>query len=520
MTTFRVLRAIIILYSFSAVAQTTYLPLAEGNSWTLVGGAATIQLTVTSISTVSATTRAMVQFNNPWMAYGMLLRSTSEGILLEGIAYPMARYGYPDPVMLFGNGSNGQSWSSPYLTAKLVSSNNTITTPAGTYQNVRRYDITFGTNVQTWYLAPNVGFVQFGTAGAFLLSKQTLNPTPAPVTPAASACPQVGLDANPPANGDFSAAGKERALEQAIAAGARFMTVDTSWQQLEPSPYKYDFSSIVDEVGWAQKNNINAALTIKTIDTNSVTIPADLGGKAWNDPALLLRWKGLLSALAGQLNSNIKWVNLGNEVDVYLDNNPSALAPYYAFLQAGEEQLARVSPEASAGVVFSFDSYHLTDFVFRVLSPLNQHVSFTYYDGNPLAGVAQRSPSDAAFDVADMVAAAGGRPLVLTEVGYSSSSLLGSSQQLQAAFYSEAFAAFSNEGGKLTAAEFSFMSDFPPSILQSLASAYSLAGNSLWISWIGNLGLYDTVGNPKLAWQVFETDAKEFQNTLACKAGY
>src|SRR5580693_5282257 len=417
----RILVTIIALSRVNAAAQSTYLPLAKGNSWTLTSGAVSVQLTVTSTSTVAGATRATVEFTNPWVSYSMLLRSTAQGVLLEGVAYPIVRYGYPDPVMLFGEGSGGQSWRSPYLNSELVSSNNVISTPAGTFQNVRRYDIAFGTSVQTWYLAPNVGFVQFGAAGGFTLSNKSLNPATVPVTPPASPCPQVGLDANPPANGDFSASGKEQALRQAIAAGARFMTVDTSWVQLEPSPGIYDFSSIQDQVGWAQKYQIDAAFTLKTIDTGSVAVPVDLQGKSWDDPALLLRWQALLRALAAQLNSHIKWVNLGNEVDVYVNNHIAELAPYYVFLQAGEAQLDQSIPGISTGVVFSFDTYHLTDFVFRVLSPLLQHVSFTYYDGNPSVGVAQRSPSDEAFDLADMVTAANGRPLILTEVGYSSS---------------------------------------------------------------------------------------------------
>lgn len=497
----------------------TYLPLAQGNSWNLASGSVSMTLTVTSTSTVDGIERATVQVDNPWLPYAMLLRSTSQGILLEGIAFQAGRYGYPDPVVMFGEGAVGQTWSSPFLNSRLVSSSS-ITTPLGSYQNVLRYDIAFGSSLQTWFLAPNVGFVQFGTTFPLLLTSQTLNPLPVPATPLSASCPLVGLEANPPANGDFSSAGKEQALRTAISAGANFMTISTSWQDLEPYPGFYDFSSISDQLWWAQQYKIETAFILKTIDTGSTPIPVDLQARPWNDPVLLSRWNRFLSALANQLNNQIKWVDLGNEVDTYLGNNPAQLTGYYQFLQAGVSQLHSLQPVVSTGVVFSFDSYHLLDGVFRVLSPLCSHTSFTYYDGNPLAGISQRSPSDVAFDLGDMIAAANGRPLVLTETGYSSGIAVFSSQELQATFYTDAFAAISNAGGKLTAASFAFMSDFPPSVSDSLAGSYDNGSAYLFASWIGNLGLLDTVGNPKLAWTVFQTEAPNLHGALACKAAY
>jgi hypothetical protein len=497
----------------------TYLPLVQGNTWNLASGSVSMRLTVTSSSLVDGVERATVQVDNPWLAYAMLLRSTAQGILLEGIAFHTGRYGYPNPVVMFGEGAVGQTWSSPFLNSTLVSSSY-IKTPLGSYQNVLRYDIAFGSTLQTWFLAPDVGFVQFGTTFPLLLTSQTLYPLPAQATPSSASCPLVGLQANPPANGDFSPGGKEQALRTAIGTGANFMTISTSWQDLEPHPGVYDFSSISDQLSWAQQYQIETALILKTIDTDSTPIPVDLQARPWNDPILISRWNKFLIALANQLNSYIRWVDLGNEVDTYLGNNPAQLTGYYQFLQAGVSQLHYIQPRVSTGVVFSFDSYHLIDGVFRVLSPLCSHISFTYYDGNPLAGVSQRSPADVAFDLGDMISAANGRPLVLTEVGYSSSTAISSSQQLQATFYTDAFAAFSNAGGKLTAASFAFMSDFPASVSASLAGSYGNASGYLFASWIGNLGLLDPVGNPKLAWAVFETEAPNLHGPLACKAAY
>jgi hypothetical protein len=503
-----------------AAAQTNLLPLAPGNSWTLTAGPYSGTLSVTSYSVVDGVPRATIAFNNPWTPFSFLVRSTTAGIMLEGIQYPSGTNGYPDPVVMFGVGTVGQTWNSSYVNATLVSNNNTIVTPNGTYTNVVRYDLTFGSSVETWYLAPNVGFVQFGAGTGLELSKLSLNTVPAPSTSPAGTCPNVGITANPKANGDFSAAGKEAALKSAIAAGSNFMTIETSWALLEPSPGSYDMSSISAQLALAAKYSQKTVLLIKTIDTTSRTVPSDLASLTWNDPHMISRWQGVLKAVLAVLNSQVKWLELGNEVDTYLTVYPAELSAYSAFIQAGQTIISGANPALSTGVVYSFDSWRLSNSVYLALNPQMQNVAFTYYDANATVPTAvQRAPGDVAFDFADMVTAAGGKPLVLTEVGYASSTAISSSPALQQTFYSNALTAFAGASGKLTGASFSFMSDFPAATDASLAAAYGPSGSS-WVSWIGTLGLFDSSGNAKPAWSTFQAQATPMQANKGCVAAY
>ena len=436
--------------------------------------------------------------------------------MLEGIEYPSGRNGYPDPVTLFGLGNAGQTWTSPYVVAKLVSNNNTITTPSGTYRNAVRYDLTFGSSVQTWYLVPGTGFVQFGAGTGLALSKVTLNVPPASPAPTSGTCPNVGITANPPANGNFSTTGLEAALQTAIGAGSNFMTIETSWSTLEPSPGTYDLSSISSQIAWAAKYKQNAVLLIKTIDTMSRAVPSDLYNLSWNDALMISRWQGLLKAVLPALNSNIKWIELGNEVNTYLTAYPAEISTYSAFIQSGQGIITAIKPSISTGVVYAFDSWHLNDTVFRTLNPLMQHVAFTYYDANAAVATAvQRSPADIPFDFADMVAAAASKPLILTEVGYASSTAINSSPATQQSFYATMLTTFAGASGKLTGATFSFMSDFPASTLNALATEYGASGAS-WVSWIGSLGLFDSSGNPKPAWTTFQAQAVPMQKNSGC----
>lgn len=497
-----------------ALAQ-NYLPLAPGNSWQLSIAGVNATLAVTSYSVVSGTPRATVQFSNPWFTYNMLVRSTSSGILLEGVQYPAGVNGYPDPVVLFGTGTAGQTWSSPYVTSKLVSTNNTVVTPSGTYTNVARFDITLAGSPQTWYMAPSVGFVQFGTGTGLQLSSYTLNPAPSPTAPTAAQCPKVGITANPRATDDFSAMGKETAFQNATNAGSTFTTIAASWGQLEPSPGVYDFSSVSQPLSLIAKYGVDAVFTVKTADTLTRSLPSDLMSLAWDDPRVLARWQSFLGALLKNFNPRVKYLNLANEIDTYLVAHPAESTPFTTFLRTGKALVGERASSVVTGVVFAFDSWRLSDTVFRTLYPLISEVSFTYYDANSqVPGSIQRDPAGVPFDFADMLNAANGKPLVLTEVGYTSSTAVASSTAQQQNFYSMMLTQFAAAGGKLGGATFSFMSDFPSATIAALTAQYGLG--SPWVSWVSGLGLFDSQGNPKPAWTTFSSKAGAMKANTGC----
>lgn len=504
------------LFCQSGSAQ-ELLPLAPGNSWRLSSGSVQATLSVTAFNVVNGVPRATLRFENPWFSYGLIVRETADGVLLEGVQYDTGLNGYPEPVVLFGNGQNGQTWSSAPVTSTLASANNTIVTSAGTFRNVSRFDVMFSGDTQTWYLAPSVGFVQFGTGAGLRLSSFTLNAAGDAATTADADCPKVGITANPRATDEFSAAGKEQAFRAAVDGGSNFMTIAATWSDLEPSPGVYDFSSVAQQLALAGKYGVDAVFTIKTIDTLARPVPSDLASLNWDDPVLLSRWTDFLRALVPALNEKVRFLNLGNEVDTYLAANPGETEAFVRFVDAGTAVLTDAAPDVATGVVFGFDSWRISDSVFRRLYPGVNQVSFTYYDANSqIPGTIQRGAADVPFDFADMLNAAGSKPLVLTETGYTSSADVGGGVDRQQDFYSAMFAQLAAAGNRAGGATFAFMSEFPPETIAALTIQYG--AGSPWVSWLGGLGLFDRQGNPKPAWDVFTSSAPALKANTGCTA--
>jgi hypothetical protein len=75
-----------------------------------------------------------------------------------------------------------------------------------------------------------------------------------------------------------------------------------------------------------------------------------------------------------------------------------------------------------------------------------------------------------------MVLAAGGKPLIFTEIGSPSSTVIGSSTARQQSFYSNVFDYVQGHSGGIAGGSFFQMMDLPPATVQSLLQYYN-AGN-------------------------------------------
>jgi hypothetical protein len=256
-------------------------------------------------------------------------------------------------------------------------------------------------------------------------------------------------------------------------------------------------------------SQLSVALTLRTIDSNQVALPADLQGRAFNDPAVISRFQALLTALAPKLNT-VKWVNLANEVDLYFTQKENILtAP--AFLQlfsAGASALKAAIPGVSIGMVFSYSGYWYTNQTFSLLNAACDHIAFSYY---PIrTDFTVRDASIVSSDFAEMVWAAGSKPLIFTELGYPSSPVIGSSTLKQQAFYSNVFDYVQAHSGNIAAGSFFQMMDLSKATVDSLVQYYNTGNNAGFGAFLGSLGTMDSTGIPKLSWTTFASRTTSF----------
>ncbi len=499
------------------------MPLAEGNRWTLANAEGVeMQLTAQKVERIGPHLRVRLNVSAPFLQTTLIVRSyDGKGLWLEGTGSGENWNRYPEPAPFLPEAEVGVSNDWDGGSSTLLSSDATVAAWDAEYTGVRLYEVRFGEESPLhWFLKPGLGFVQFGLgAGAFTLRWATLNDLePEVQSDAALACPLVGIEPNPIR--DFSAPSRKATLESTVDLGTRFNMISVAWGEVEPKPGQYALEEIEEYVNWAEEFGLSASLTIKTLDTTGASLPPDLARRAWNDSEVIERFRALLAAVSEKLSDRIRWINLGNEVDVPLASNPEALAQFKEFYLAGKQKLGELRPELPVGLVFTYDSYRTNTAVFRALEDGVDHVAFTYYGVNPARAAGapvHRHISNLPFDFADMLDAAAGRPLIFTELGRASSEQVGSSPREQAEFYGAVLDSIRTSGGRVAAASFSFYSDMPPLTAFLLSTVYGPQDAKTFMRWFGSLGVVDRKSAAKPAWEAYRSAATAMADGEGCR---
>jgi len=148
------------------------------------------------------------------------------------------------------------------------------------------------------------------------------------------------------------------------------------------------------------------------------------------------------------------------------------------------------------------------------LAPLNsqfEFLSITYY---PIRGnFTMRPPNVVYADFDKMRAFASGRRVILQEIGYPSSSLNESSQDLQAEFYKDTFDAMRKNRDVVDAGSFFLLADLSDSFVKNLAGFYGMPSQKVFLAFLQTLGMFDLQGQPKKSWSVFRSEMAQQHST-------
>jgi hypothetical protein len=118
------------------------------------------------------------------------------------------------------------------------------------------------------------------------------------------------------------------------------------------------------------------------------------------------------------------------------------------------------------------------------------------------------SPPDVSGVVFDnMLVLAGDKPLVLQELGYPSSPANGSSEAMQAAFFTDAIAAWRARRTRMPFVSLFLLHDLTAEQCADFGVYYNLPNQPTFISFLCSLGLRRTDGTPKPAWNAVRTAA-------------
>lgn len=320
-----------------------------------------------------------------------------------------------------------------------------------------------------------------------------------------AAVTRIGLSLNVPEGG--GAPELIAGVRQQIRMGLNGGTLSLKWNEIEPNPGQFELKALEDRKGTDALLGTQSLITLQTIDTSNRTIPGDLQALPWNDPVLIGRFEKIVEKVCREASPEMKWISLGNEVDVYLASHFSEVETYRPFLAAGRRAAKRVRPDIKVGVTTTWSGLASQSAAIRSLQEGMDATVFTYYGVGPDFQVLAPASITKALD--EMLAVAGTRPLLLQEVGYPASDLLGGGEAGQSAFIKGFFDALRPRSNRIALAVWFIQVDFSPPLVDLFQSYYGLK-NERFAAFLGTLGLRDSKGKPRQGWKTFQDEVRRF----------
>ncbi len=296
-------------------------------------------------------------------------------------------------------------------------------------------------------------------------------------------------------------------VQTSVEAGVNGELIAKRWSELEPAGGDFQLDELAGDITYRRTTYQQTFLVgIQVLNTTAKETPADLLDVPFDDPRMLERFKALIDALLPYFEEDVRWLSIGNEVDVYLETHDQ-WESYQIFYEAAVVYLHEVAPSIQVGVTFTYGGAQVMTDRLLELNEASDVLILTYY---PLESDFQVQPPNAPLrDFPAMLALAGNKPLILQEVGYPSAEVLGSSEEKQAEFVTHVFEAWDQAGDKIPFLSFFAMGDFSDQLTEQLSGYYGITGAENFTAFLRTLGLRQVDGTPKLAWQAFVEGAAQ-----------
>lgn len=496
----------------------SYLPLQLGRRWVLRSAGSSKPIVFEVLAADRDVYR--LRFDNPWISSELRLlardgRYYVTALTMNGQTAELP----PDTLYWDTSAGDNQKWSSPIGKYEIVSRHKIIAAMGKSFSDcVEIQETNKQGNKLYWTFAPGVGFIQFGEGkDAFLLESLSTNPSPVPApsqgsaprkekssSPARDASVRVALGANTFANEAFDARAVNARFRQARDAGINLIYISPKWNEIETGRKSYKFSDIDYQIGEASGENLPAILHIRVIDTNQRAMPSDLAKQAFDSSDVFARLDALLDAMLGRLAGRVQYFLVGNEINAYFDRHPEEVQSYARLVSHAAAKIRQRIPGAHVSVSVTFDALSTASARLQPILDQTDFLALTYYPMSPDFVV--RSPSTVDSDFPRMLSAAGSRKIFLQEVGYPSSAVNHSSEDMQAEVFSRVFGRVAQAADRFIGMNFTFMSDFSDQQANDFARYYgeNAPGVDRFRAFLKTLGMFDNRGRPKKSWQVFK----------------
>jgi hypothetical protein len=234
-------------------------------------------------------------------------------------------------------------------------------------------------------------------------------------------------------------------------------------------------------------------------------MPGDLQRLRWTDPKLQDRLMKVLETIVPRFKGRVRWFMLGNEIDGYFGRHPGEIEEFARLFAAAKQKIQDLDPSIEVSSSVMYGGIRQLGGAMKPLNDQYDFLCFTYY---PIrADFTMKDPDIVRNDIGIMRQYAGGRKVILQEVGYPSGSTNQSDENKQARFVENIFRELRANNDMVEAACFWLLADLKEEFVRELTRFYGVNAGTFQ-SFLKTLGMFDGQGRPKPAWQVYQNEIR------------
>ncbi|MEA3479935.1 MAG: T9SS type A sorting domain-containing protein [Bacteroidota bacterium] len=276
-----------------------------------------------------------------------------------------------------------------------------------------------------------------------------------------------------------------------------------TWPELKNIQSNRQLSSYINYIAHLKNEyNFKYHLLIRNPSTTVNPVPAAYTGLNFEDPVLTNAFYNFATEIIDSFAGVLDYLTIGGESDIYFNAYPNEIDEYVNLLSDIATYVDDNYPSTKFATVLTFEhGIQSNDTLWQLTKSFSDMLAITYWPLNSNFTIIPTAVTDIQNNITDLLIAADGKPVIIKESGLPSSTLLNSSETIQAQFVEELFRQTININ-QIEIVGWDFLADYDKATVDYWVNFQQIYTPE-FRAYIETIGLMDTLSNQKPAYNTY-----------------